>query len=314
MRTLALLLLLLLAGGAHAAAPPRLDWSADHGDGRAGVNASVSEAGPAATSVDLRLAYVLNETASPETVVGGRAEWRLATGTLALELGIPRWIACLVECAPDAETAREARFGASGAVGDAEEPERVARDERARTQATMALAGSASTLAPLAWTVARAGLVSLYSRLGRTKVLGDPRRQAILALLAAERALTAAEMSRRLAIPRTSMLHHLAILSGHGLVASRREGRRTLYVARGQRVAVEEVEARALLAVPTRAAVLEALRGAARTQQELAALTGLPRRTVAHHLGRLAERGLVAVVEERRPARYAAVEPASAGN
>jgi DNA-binding transcriptional ArsR family regulator len=63
---------------------------------------------------------------------------------------------------------------------------------------------------------------------GLAKALGDDVRvQLLLLVRAAPRTTT--ELSRELEVPRTSLLHHLAILRAAGLLATSVQGARTVY-------------------------------------------------------------------------------------
>lgn len=290
---------------------PSLTWSAHHDAGYGNHSVSTSlptAAGPMTTDVDL--GYRLNDTSKPTSVVRGDLHWRFGEDVLQLYLGVPRWLACRLGCEEGAELAEGARLQGSASVGG-QAPPRAGAPTAAGGSITdaeaAAVAGGVSVVAIAWWLFARGGWLAFYSRLGRSKVTEDPRRQAILALLAQRPGLTPAEIAKRLGIPRTSTLHHLAVLRTHELVRSFREGRRTLYARCGQKIEEAEIQRRAVLDVPARAAVLEALAAHQRplTQKEIAESLGLPRRTVAHHLQLLARRGLV-VTSDSRPLRYSA--------
>src|SRR5690349_12835983 len=68
------------------------------------------------------------------------------------------------------------------------------------------------------------------------KALAEPRRRAILHLVAADE-LAAGEIAAAFAVTRTAVSQHLTVLKDAGLVTERRDGTRRLYRARPEGLA-----------------------------------------------------------------------------
>jgi predicted transcriptional regulator len=76
-------------------------------------------------------------------------------------------------------------------------------------------------------------------------VVGDPSRRRVLDLLLAHGETTSTALARELPFTRQAVAKHLAVLDRAGLVASRHEGRETLYRVRPERLeAATQVVAR----------------------------------------------------------------------
>lgn len=67
--------------------------------------------------------------------------------------------------------------------------------------------------------------------------LGDPTRLGLLARLPAGQGASITRLAAAAPMSRQAITRHLRVLEGAGLIASRREGRETLYVPRPQRLA-----------------------------------------------------------------------------
>ncbi|HVL86644.1 MAG TPA: helix-turn-helix domain-containing protein [Candidatus Thermoplasmatota archaeon] len=159
-------------------------------------------------------------------------------------------------------------------------------------------ARAAATPAPAAWLllVFLAFLLLpallLYSRLRRQDVLANATRAALCELVRARPGLAAGGLARALARNRTSVLHHLRVLRGAGLVEARVVGRRTRYFPAGSGDDDAQRRVRVALASPVarRVALHLALRGAD-SLGAIARATGVPKSTVRWHVNRLARLG-----------------------
>lgn len=160
--------------------------------------------------------------------------------------------------------------------------------------APVAAAGVAATLGGLVFLLRRFLGVLLYSRITRSEVLDNENRRRIFEALDKSPGATAADVARTVGVARVVAQHHLGMLEAHHLVVARRYGGFRRFFVAG--ALPEEFAASEVLSDERRRQIAELIvtrQGS--TQVELAGLTGLSRRLVSYHLGRLEESGLVAV-------------------
>ena len=148
-------------------------------------------------------------------------------------------------------------------------------------------------------------LAPFYSRITRSGVLDNDRRQEIHELLARRPGSTPSDLARATGLARAVVQHHLRMLETHHLVVSRREGRRSAYFLVGHVPPAPVHLGQAALRDPSRKRIAELVAGAAEplTRTALVEATGLSPRLVSYHLAQLEDTGLV-VHEGRMPRRY----------
>jgi DNA-binding MarR family transcriptional regulator len=145
-------------------------------------------------------------------------------------------------------------------------------------------------------------LAGLYTRIAKPRAAEHPKRQAILDIVAAQPGASVNEVRQFSGMSRGSVLHHLQILEGHGLLMIRRVGRSTALFLPGK------------LPPDAQRRVVEARRGLARSvlsvleqqpdlsQGEIRSVTGISQPYVSQLLNRLKQSQLVEekVAEGRR--------------
>lgn len=201
--------------------------------------------------------------------------------------------------------AGEVRAGLSGEARSV----RISGVEVVETESRAVMA-SGLTLAAVAASVLlflnRAPLLAaLYSRISRSRILSNPRRQQIYDLVAQQPGVTATELAQATGLARVVVQHHLRMLETHQMVTVRPNGRRRAYYLMGEVPAGELLQGQAALRDESRRRIAEAVLAANEplTQNALAAGTGLSQRLVSYHLSHLQERGLVSA-EGSQPRRY----------
>ncbi|MEA3198905.1 MAG: hypothetical protein QOE90_333 [Thermoplasmata archaeon] len=176
------------------------------------------------------------------------------------------------------------------------------------TPAQAAAGISLLAFAALAIFLARHALAApFYSRINHATVLANENRQRILALLSARPGLTATEVAREAGLARVVAQHHLRMLVVHKMLVARPHGRSVAFAPPERVNEGAATDAGWLLRDASRARIAQALASAPapQTQMQLAGLTGLSRRLVAHHLQRMESAGLVRR-EPGMPQRYVA--------
>ena len=265
-----------------------------------------------AEAPEVRLAGALTAPRAEGTLRADGRPVDLAGRSLAAEgdlllrpRGDPATLAPLAVQDPRSEAALTARLhgdAARLAVGGAE--------AAAPPPARQAGAGAAALLVLLAalWGLKHALLSPFYTRIDPGRVLENPTRARLHALVRASPGLTPADLVRLTGSARVVVDHHLRVLASHGHLVARRGRRRIAYFPTDE-APDEAVHARVeTLTDPTRRRLARlVLEGACATQKELAERAGVRARLVSHHLGRLEEAGLVAV-EPSMPRRYRPTE------
>lgn len=185
-------------------------------------------------------------------------------------------------------------------------------------------AGLLAVLAGLAYALApsiKGMAVGLFSRMAPEEALEHPERRRILDLVTAVPGIHFQDLRRRLQLPTGTLVHHLDRLEKARHVSSAHAGGRRGYFARG---AVDHAAMRTqtFLRSPAVRAAYDAVQAQPGvTSFALSQALGCSPSTASHHLGRLAEAGLVVGVtagRERRwhpvlgPASQAAQIPAAA--
>jgi DNA-binding transcriptional ArsR family regulator len=167
------------------------------------------------------------------------------------------------------------------------------------------LVGSAAYAWPaFRWRAARFLLLPLYARLKREQVLENPLRDDILQTVQQQPGISASELGRRLACGWGTLVYHLTVLERMKLVSSAREGRHKRFFAQG-RIHYSDKGAVGLLANPAARNILDAIRAQPGViQKELGERLELSPGTIAWHVERLAEQGLIVREEEGRVVRY----------
>lgn len=129
-----------------------------------------------------------------------------------------------------------------------------------------------------------------YSRFDDSDPLAYDRREAIHETADDRPGIHLAALAERTGMPFSSLGHHARVLEREGLVTTEKHGgRRRVYP-----VDVEQPALRAALAEGATAGILDALRTSGPVRvAELARAVERDPSTVSHHLGRLAEDGLV---------------------
>lgn len=175
-----------------------------------------------------------------------------------------------------------------------------------------AAVGTGAVLAAiLAWALAKGKLalwLAGYARVHGPEVLSSPHRARLHALVAAQPGSNVAALARQAGMGATSTTHHLRVLERNGLVASVRQGRDLLWFDRHDpRFAGPRRQAAAVLRGTTAGIARHVAQHPGIRQHEVAAAFGLSQPTVAWHMRRLREAGLVSQRKEGREMRYHAV-------
>jgi DNA-binding MarR family transcriptional regulator len=163
-------------------------------------------------------------------------------------------------------------------------------------------AGLLATLVVWLWPALRGGAAALFSRVQPARLPESPPRAQILALLAAEPGLHFHGLARRSGLSNGALVHHLRKLEEGGLVRAQRTGRYTCYVVADAAPAVLRA-APAVCSPGARAVLAAAMANPGSSLRDLAGRCGLRASTVAHHVRRLAEGGLLEVRRDGRSKR-----------
>lgn len=147
-------------------------------------------------------------------------------------------------------------------------------------------------------------LTPLYARLKKEDLLENPLRDDILEVVDGQPGISASELGRRLECGWGTLVYHLTVLERMQLISSAREGRHKRFFVQG-RINYSDKGAVGLLANPSAKLVLDAISATpGQIQRDLSRRLGLSPGTVAWHVERLAEAGLVLKEEEGRVVRY----------
>ncbi len=147
-------------------------------------------------------------------------------------------------------------------------------------------------------------LFPLYARLRREDILENPLRDDILEAVESSPGISASELGRRLACGWGTLVYHLTVLERMQLLSSAREGRHKRFFVQG-RINYSDKGAVGLLANASAKTILDAIRETPGViQRDLGRRLSLSPGTVAWHVDRLAQAGLVVREEEGRVVRY----------
>lgn len=166
-----------------------------------------------------------------------------------------------------------------------------------------------SGLAYAVWPMVKQGLLApLFSRIDRSRALDHPVRAEIHAAIEEDPGIHFQALVRRTGHGEGTVQHHLGKLGETGLVAKRRVGGYSCYFS-DARQARQEAAATAALKSQTARTVWAEIQARPRVSAaEIAHTTGLAKQTVAHHVKRLADAGLV---ERARKGRRVELVPAA---
>jgi DNA-binding transcriptional ArsR family regulator len=147
-------------------------------------------------------------------------------------------------------------------------------------------------------------LFPLYARLKKEDLLENPLRDDILDVVQRSPGISASELGRRLECGWGTLVYHLTVLERMQLISSAREGRHKRFFVQG-RINYSDKAAVGLLANASARTLLDAIRDRpGLIQRDLGRLLGLSPGTVAWHVDRLEEAGLILKEEDGRVVRY----------
>ena len=147
-------------------------------------------------------------------------------------------------------------------------------------------------------------LFPLYARLKKEDLLENPLRDDILEVVQQQPGISASELGRRLECGWGTLVYHLTVLERMQLLSSAREGRHKRFFVQG-RINYSDKAAVGLLANASARTILDAVKERpGLIQRDLGRLLGLSPGTVAWHVERLAEAGLIIKEEDGRVVRY----------
>lgn len=180
------------------------------------------------------------------------------------------------------------------------EAERVQVDGRTVTApaSTAARAGVGALallllVAVALWSAKPLLFTPFYTRVDPARLLENPTRARLCALVAASPGLTAADLVRGTGHARVVVEHHLRALVAHGYLTARRGRRRIAYFPVDQAPdAVQHARADVLADATRRGIARLLLEERGWTQKEIALREDLRERLVSYHLGRLESAGL----------------------
>jgi len=145
------------------------------------------------------------------------------------------------------------------------------------------------------WPALRSGPSALFSRIQGAAVLENPRRAQVLAAIEADPGIHFQDLRRRLGYGRGALEHHLRRLSDAGLVATEVGAGYTCFFPKAtpaaQRQGAGTVRAQGAQRL------VAALKEGPATLRTIAKRAGLAPSTASHHLRRMADAGVVVVVD-----------------
>lgn len=160
-----------------------------------------------------------------------------------------------------------------------------------------------------AWPSAKFGatqflLLPLYARLKKEDILENPLRDDILEAVDSSPGISASELGRRLSCGWGTLVYHLTVLERMQLISSAREGRHRRFFVQG-RINYSDKGAAGLLANPASRVILDAIRDTpGLIQRDLSRRIGLSAGTIAWHVERMENVGLIIKEEDGRVVRY----------
>lgn len=163
------------------------------------------------------------------------------------------------------------------------------------------------------WPTLKGGAAGLFSRVTGPRLLEHPARARLHALVEAEPGIHFQDLVRKSGLANGTAVHHLQKLGESGLVAARPLGRYTCYfpgasVDRASLAAAPVTRAEGARRILAEVAANPGLSGL-----EVATRLGLQPSTVAYHVKRLQEAGLVAAQRDGRAVRLRATGVGGAG-
>jgi DNA-binding transcriptional ArsR family regulator len=150
-------------------------------------------------------------------------------------------------------------------------------------------------------------VLGLFSRLREPELLQNPTRRRILDAVEAQPGIHFKELLRRTGLPNGSLVHHVEQLRRAGLVVARAGNGYTCYFPRGP---ADGAKAGALKADGARKVLAAVKANPGASGLDVAHRTGLQPSTVAYHVQRLTEAGLLA---GRRDGRSVRLHPTADG-
>lgn len=145
----------------------------------------------------------------------------------------------------------------------------------------------------------------LYTRLARSEVLQQERRDHLHRLITDEPGINYSEIKRRTGLPSGVLVHHLRTLEKHGFIASRRDGAlRRFAPTRAEMPAPAPPPV-----TPMQRRVLDLLERGPMTQRRIAETLGLTQQGANQHVKALERRGLLAIRYEEGEYRCHAIKP-----
>jgi DNA-binding MarR family transcriptional regulator len=173
----------------------------------------------------------------------------------------------------------------------------------AGTAASVGLLATLAALVYLVWPSLKGGsLVGLFSRLQGPQLLAHPSRARLMEIIQAEPGIHFQDLVRRSGLPNGTAVHHVRKLEQGGFVAVRPLGRYTCYFPgtpdRASLAAAPVTKSDGARRILAEVAASPGLSGS-----ELAVRLGLQPSTVAYHVKRLEQAGLLASVRDGRSVR-----------
>lgn len=152
---------------------------------------------------------------------------------------------------------------------------------------------------------ALAAALPLYTRLARSDVLQQEKREELHRLITEEPGINYSALKRRTGLPSGVLVHHLRTLERHGFVTSRRDGAlRRFASTRAQMPAPAPPPV-----TPMQRKVLDLLEREPMTQRRIAEALGLTQQGANQHVKALERRGLLAIRYEAGEYRCHAIKP-----
>ena len=160
----------------------------------------------------------------------------------------------------------------------------------------LGLLGLGALLRRESWRYAAlAGLLPLYTRLSKPKLLDHAAREELHRLIRQEPGIHYSALQEKTGLNTGALVHHLRTLERHKMILSRREGplRRFYPVGDGPLPPVQVAAA-----TPMQARVLALLDEGPLTQRELAERLGLSQQGANHHVKTLQRKGMLVLEDE----------------
>lgn len=170
--------------------------------------------------------------------------------------------------------------------------------------------GAAASLAGLLywiWPTLKGGFAGLFSRLTGPKLLEHPARANLVQLIQAEPGIHFQDLARRSGLPNGTAVHHLNKLADAGLIAARPLGRYTCYFPGSSPDRASLAAAPVTRSDGARRILAEVAANPGVTGTEVALRLGLQGSTVAYHVKRMEQAGLLSAIRDGRTVRLRTV-------